>query len=81
MPDHEQWDLALRTDVVDALLAEGLRLGSFPAAVTVVLQRPGEAGRHDDDLSWLSATRQALAARGLVGHFVVETRSGRRPPD
>lgn len=81
MPEHERWDQALRADVVDALLAEGLRHGGLAAPVTVVLQRPGAAERHDEDLTWWGATHHALGARGLAGEFVVQTRSGRRSPD
>ena len=64
-------DLALRSDVVAALLAGA---GALPHLTW--LTRPGELEPHDVDLAWLAAARAAYAEAGRDLSWVVVTRRG-----
>lgn len=65
------FDLALRCDVVAALLA-----ATGSASHLVWLTRPGELEPHDVDLAWLAAARAAYAEADRDLSWVVITRRG-----
>lgn len=64
-------DLALRCDVVAALLA-----GAGSASHLMWLTRPGELEPHDVDLAWLAAACAAYAEADRDLTWVVVTRRG-----
>lgn len=66
--DTEDLDLALRADVVEAMLR---RLGHTPAPPLVRLTRTGPPAPEDADLAWLAAARVAAAELELALRFVV----------
>jgi hypothetical protein len=70
----EPSDLALRTDVVAALLR---RIGASTARPPLVwLTRTGSHALHDVDADWLAAAGAAHAEAGLPMTLVVVTRQG-----
>lgn len=72
LPGDGDYDAALRTEVVGALLDLSGR-----SAAWVWLTRPGVPQVHDQDLAWLSASRAAFAERGATLHgFLAVTRTG-----
>lgn len=76
---REPHDLALRTDVVSALVRRTRRPGPAPL---VWLARPGPLTDHphDGDLAWLAAVRSAGAELGLALPMVVVDRRSWRDP-
>ncbi len=76
---REPHDLALRTDIVSALVRRTRRPGPAPL---VWLARPGPVTdqAHDSDLAWLAATRAAGGELGLPLPMVVVDRRGWRDP-
>lgn len=74
----EPLDLALRTDVVAALVRRTSRSGAAPPLVW--LTRPGDLALQDVDAAWLAAARAAGAEAGLALGYVVVTRHGWRDP-
>ncbi len=70
-------DLALRTDIVSALVRRTRRPGPSPL---VWLARPGSLAVHDADLAWLAAAHAAGGELGLALPMVVVDRRGWHDP-
>jgi hypothetical protein len=70
----EPTDLALRTDVVAALMRRAGASSAHPPLVW--LTRPGEHALHDVDADWMPAAAAAYAEAGLPLAMVVVTREG-----
>ncbi len=74
--DADPADLALRTEVVAALLTRSLPHEAAPGAPPVCwLSRPGTITWHDLDAAWLPAALAAYAEAGLPLSFVVVTKT------